>query len=229
MPTSGGGLTFLGKARARQGKSGCFCVSAYAPSDFLCVFSHVWAIELSARVRVQTHTHTHAHTYNRRWQHTLKPKLSDLFLSQCRSESTFKAITCPQFAWLTALCTWIYRSASTRMAEQGACQAVGDLYDVYVMPPSMLTSVCQLSCHKYLPHFDIRPSPFSRVIFPCSRTANMHAHTYTLTLEAHMPHTHILVLGLLSAAVVAVCLDNARLYLAKIIYKFAACRFIAAC
>lgn len=74
------------------------------------------------------------------------------------------------------------------MTEQGVCQAVGDLC-VYVMPPSMLTSVCQLSCHKYLPHFDIRPSPFSRVILPCSRTANMHAHTHTHSHERHT-HTH---------------------------------------
>lgn len=70
MARRGGGLTFLGKARASQGRpgqarqteSGCFCVSAYAPRHFLCAFSHVWAIELSARVRVQTHTHTGIHS-----------------------------------------------------------------------------------------------------------------------------------------------------------------------
>lgn len=72
-------------------------------------------------------------------------------------------------------------SAEQTSAGQEACQDVGELC-VYVMPTSMLTSSCQLGSHKYLLPFDMRPSPFSRVIYP----ANTHAHTHI----AHMPHSH---------------------------------------
>lgn len=100
MARRGGGLTFLGKARAGRGKLGRPSQAAfvsqltrpaifYAPSAMFGPLSCQHVCEFR---------HTHTQAYTRRWQHTLKPKQSDLFLSQCRSGSTFKAITCPQFA-----------------------------------------------------------------------------------------------------------------------------------